>query len=295
MPTTEESFAGQENIGIPDNQHVLEMLSTFFSADELATPDNQQLVEVLRSPKYEAFLETNPTGIGDILDFFQSQGIPIDKTQVFQHFSGYETTISERDMRAKLSQRFLNTYLEMETETGAAAFEDIIAEFLSEEQNLAWMMTHFEGDFMEFGKWTTDVLRNSAPPREETSAVVNSNKVPQSTHNVTDIDVSMSSLDSTKVDETSSAELQDETLTVNDEYMDVERSEALTSEVADLLSEEGLETALREQFSPEHFNRALHILNQYGPEEGLRRLKDSDPELAKRIERVLSKQQGQRK
>lgn len=55
-----------------------------------------------------------------------------------------------------------------------------------------------------------------------------------------------------------------------------------------------LETALRKQFSPERFNNALRTLQQYGPEEGLRRLKDSDPEVAKQVERLLPKQQAQK-
>ncbi len=54
-----------------------------------------------------------------------------------------------------------------------------------------------------------------------------------------------------------------------------------------------LETELRSQFSPERFNRAINTLNQYGPEEGLRRLKDSDPEVAKQMERLLPKRHGE--
>ncbi len=280
-PTTEKSSAVQENTEIPADEQVLEMLSTFFSADELATPENQQLIEVIRSPAYEAFLATKPTGIGDILDFFQSQSIPIDKTQVFRQFSEYTTTTSERDMRAQLSQLFLDTYIEMETETGAAAFEDVIAEFLSEQDNLSWMMTHFEGDFMKFGEWTTDVLRNPTSPREETSAVVNSNTTSQPTHNARDTD---------EIDKTPSIEVGDETLTEDAPHIDVESLEVLTPEVPELPSEENLETALHEQFSPERFSRAMNMLNQYGPEEGLRRLKDSDPEVAKQVARLLPKQ-----
>ena len=53
-----------------------------------------------------------------------------------------------------------------------------------------------------------------------------------------------------------------------------------------------LETELRTHFSPDRFNRAMNTLNQYGPKEGLRRLKDSDPEVAKQVERLLPKTQG---
>ena len=48
-------------------------------------------------------------------------------------------------------------------------------------------------------------------------------------------------------------------------------------------TEDPVETTLRHGFSAERFNRALSTLSQYGPEEGLRRLKESDPEVAKYI------------
>ncbi len=48
---------------------------------------------------------------------------------------------------------------------------------------------------------------------------------------------------------------------------------------------EEVETALREQFSSERFDRAMSTLERYGPEEGLRRLKESDPEVAEQVER----------
>ena len=45
-----------------------------------------------------------------------------------------------------------------------------------------------------------------------------------------------------------------------------------------------LEAALKERFSSERFERAMSTLDQYGPEEGLRRLRENDPEIAKQIE-----------
>ena len=64
-------------------------------------------------------------------------------------------------------------------------------------------------------------------------------------------------------------------------------------ESPELPTPKSLETALRTQFSPQRFNRAMQTLNQYGPEEGLRRLKSSDPEVAKQVERLLPKPQGE--
>ena len=47
---------------------------------------------------------------------------------------------------------------------------------------------------------------------------------------------------------------------------------------------EEFETALRERFSPERFERAMSTLKRYGSAEGLRRLRDADPEIAAQLE-----------
>ena len=48
-----------------------------------------------------------------------------------------------------------------------------------------------------------------------------------------------------------------------------------------------IEKDLRDRFSPQQYNTALKTLNRYGPEEGLRRLQKSNPELARHLERFI--------
>ena len=60
----------------------------------------------------------------------------------------------------------------------------------------------------------------------------------------------------------------------------------------DVSSEEGLKVSLRERFSPARFNRAMQTLNRHGPEEGIRRLQASDPEVAEHVTRFLRRQQA---
>ncbi len=53
---------------------------------------------------------------------------------------------------------------------------------------------------------------------------------------------------------------------------------------------EHIEPTLTGQFNPEHLkrlSRAMETLHQYGPEEGLRKIKESDPEIAKQVESML--------
>jgi hypothetical protein len=46
-----------------------------------------------------------------------------------------------------------------------------------------------------------------------------------------------------------------------------------------------LETTLKERFSSERFERAMSTLDRYGREDGLRRLRNDDPEVAEQVER----------
>ena len=51
---------------------------------------------------------------------------------------------------------------------------------------------------------------------------------------------------------------------------------------------ESIETQLREQLSPKRFDKAQQLIKQYGTEEGLRRLSESDPEAAQQFEQERS-------
>jgi len=61
-------------------------------------------------------------------------------------------------------------------------------------------------------------------------------------------------------------------------------------DLPELPTYENMETTLRERFSPARFSRTMQTLDRYGPEEGLRRLKDADPEVAKQVVLLLQKQ-----
>jgi hypothetical protein len=56
-----------------------------------------------------------------------------------------------------------------------------------------------------------------------------------------------------------------------------------------LLTPEGIEAELSEGVSPERFNKAQQLIDQYGTEEGLRRLRESDSEAARQFEREQHK------
>lgn len=82
-----------------------------------------------------------------------------------------------------------------------------------------------------------------------------------------------------------------DTPTTNINPVQEAREPAVPGEVADLEktlpTTKNLETAFQEQFNSERLEEALSILERHGTEEGLRRLKSNDPEIAEEIEKRL--------
>ena len=54
---------------------------------------------------------------------------------------------------------------------------------------------------------------------------------------------------------------------------------------------ERLESEIAEQFNAQRISKAMETLNRYGPEEGIRRLKETDPAVAEQVEQLLKKDQ----
>lgn len=167
---------------------VKEMMTSVFTEEELTLPENQQLLQILDSPQFQDFLETNPNNLGNFFDFFRSQGIETEKNEVFETFHEKfkqqfpeETAASvEHQMRQVLSNLFAESGLESETagnREDTEKFDRVLETFLSESENVTWMMNHFQGDYMAFGHWVMDVLQNPVPPLPETSPFVDMNEV----------------------------------------------------------------------------------------------------------------------
>ena len=61
----------------------------------------------------------------------------------------------------------------------------------------------------------------------------------------------------------------------------------LNPEPPKLLTAKDFENALRQRFSSDRLTQAWDTLNRHGPQEGLRRLKQSDPDIATHVERLM--------
>lgn len=279
---------------LPQGKFLTETIKEVFTESDLASPEIQKFMNILESPAYETFMEKNPRGMGDYFDFFESQGVDVNKNKILTLFKNstpkIEPAVLEQQMRSELSALLRENPIEIGTNAGLVVLQDVITEFLSKEQNVSWMMTHFQGDTQAFGEWTVDILRNPIPETAEPSSVVNSNASSPPIQRTAESDFSLPSRETPEREEPERLEVTERTGPEDDPHIDLENLEAGIPEVPEPRTEERMETVLRQQFSPDRFNRAMQTLNQYGPEEGLRRLKASDPEVAKQVEQLLPKQ-----
>lgn len=85
-----------------------------------------------------------------------------------------------------------------------------------------------------------------------------------------------------------------ELMNKSDAEIETEIEKLLTPKLSEAPTDKSIESMFREQFDIERFsserlNRSMEILNRYGPEEGLRRLRKDDPEIADQVELLINR------
>lgn len=264
-----------------------EMVKTSSTAAESAAPASQDLLQAAESPAFRNFVVNQPSGPGSIAQFFKSEGLGQQYaeylnlfTKMFQdQFPGEEAAALEPYMRETLARIAAEIKASSEGEVSQETFfQDVLVTFLVEEQNTPWMMTYFEGDFFQAAIWAKSVLQNPLPPLADTTVPTPPAPAPR---------------------EITASEPQAEPPADSTPLPDAvsHAREDLTSEVEtgvpddltqfELPTQEDFENVLRDEFTPDRFQRAMRTLEQHGPTEGLHKLKESDPEIAKQFERFI--------
>lgn len=289
------------------------------SEDELATPEKQKKLEIMNSPEYLEFRKNGREKgyrFRQHADFWESHGFPVErwifKDAFRKEFPTGEPDDYEPEMRLKMAKLLLSQEPAELTDPREAALQrqQAALKFIREDgRNIGWLSGQFGIDHdgvmlagWEEGAqsnpafiWMTDVQRNAASIVANAEAAA----VPE-----IDTEKSAPSWDLSSVMESPSASHSETgmpttpdtsaSVPMTDAEIEAESEKSLTPQLPDITTNQrldtpreiqsNLETALREQFSSERFERAMSTLDKYGPEEGLRRLRENDPEVAKQIE-----------
>jgi len=87
-------------------------------------------------------------------------------------------------------------------------------------------------------------------------------------------------------------------MNMSDAEIAAELERRFTPQLPELPTDENLENQVRSEIqstlmTPARFEKALRILKQYGPEEGMQRLRTADPKLAEQVHRILGRPPAQ--
>lgn len=304
----EESLTTKERV----TRQASSMFMSSLSEEQLATPFAQKMLNAMNSPEYLDLMESDFT-IRQWNNFLESQGVTVTREhpglfrKVVPHMEleDYEPVI-----RRKLAELFIDAEPVDLTNPVAAAQQRgrVYLELAAADKaNMAWFIEKFGEDRDGFFRskdiegnpafiWLSGVQRNATSIVKAAEAA--GGDVPESQTTAPSWDLS-SVMESPSV---SSDATMGESPSISPPATDAlarpdipqpETDAAATpapglTDVPKALTElptvEGLETILKSQFSSERFERAMDTLERYGSEEGLRRLRETDPEVAKQVE-----------
>ncbi len=304
------------NRGTTKNSNTKGNLTSIYTEEQLALPFTQDLLTIMDSPEFKEHMKSRPT-IRMTNDFLESQGFSVPQDgfiQVFRViFPTGEPADYEPEMRVKIAQMFLDAEPVDLTDSVAAAKQrsEVLLSLHKDRRAFGWFLAQFQDEDWEhnFLPEPEDIGGNSA--LEWVSAVQQKAADIVAAAETVEVNTSETPKAATPWDLSSVIEgptaFPDEMerdrpttvapLTDADEQYDTEKRTAATpmadpekivtnalSTVLTPPTVEQVENALREQFSSERFGQAMDTLERYGPEEGLRRLRENDPEVASQIE-----------
>lgn len=274
----------------------------------------QAMRKALDSPEYLEYMRKQDAvfpgyNIALWWDFLESQGIEaggrkLQQKQFREVFPTGAYLDYEPEMQKKLAALFLeyppDDVFDLADEQEAHAYtRGIVDLFMNTDwKNKIWMRGYFNG-YDGHLSWAENVRQNATRiVAADTPADTGVDTTPLPTH----------STFNPKPNTAEQTERSVEGLTPEHETLhpfedieeDIEKSpqtvearerefttDIFTDTPNNLSTNADFEKALRDAFSPQRFNTAMQTLNRYGPEEGLRRLKTSDPKAATYIERLI--------
>jgi len=274
--------------------------------EEKNDPYWEKKLAIMDTPAYAAFAASKNTSLYAYLDFFKSQGLETTDKNVIvklferkfqEHFPGETPETFE----PKARQELVNRLIASDTDNDLR----VIVDFTREEGYTAWGSLYFDSDSGKYADWAFDIFENYEPPAADPPVLV------ETTAPVSDIQLPSTSTEDPLLDDTPTPSpaapevLSTKPLVLEDSDIQIESDADFETEFLKFLertlpeqpeqsSVSDFEKQFRDTFTPERFNTAIQTLNRYGPEEGLRRLKASDPEVATHVEHLIEKNKEER-
>ena len=280
--------------------HYIRLMKESFGGS--SSPKMQRWMAFVESKEGRAFID-NLSSAEEIYEmkkrfgFYQESPLdaPIIDGKYRENFPTGSVDENEPIIRNLIAEAILDAELHKEENPDAYRKLDVILDLLSEDKLMSWLFKKFGTDSIAKNRWLNPVLEEiHLAEREKFLTAGKTAERPQLTDDTKPIQLlepkENDGLPNRNVLSTSELEHS----MGSDAELERKLAEQLTPDalkVLELPTEENLETTIRERFSPERFNRAMQTLNRHGPEEGLQKLKETDPELAQQVERLIKRKQ----
>ena len=297
LPTVTEAF--EMNPGIHPS---ITMFHAMFPDKSLFEDDPKlkRFLEVFSSPEYNELIR-KPLTREEYDAFWTENGLYRDPDRFRKKFREYFPNGEPEDYEPEMREYLLELAKGIPDEELDAHKERLRSAF-REPRILAWKAGQFQGRGGAFknpgwGAWFNSTLdsrdRTPIPPAFSEAPIevplhepmpgrsIDSSIAPQPTKN---FESSINTDTPTSADDTphTAPRVPAPPVNIRDAFdalklPEMPTEESIASELSSQLSPERL--------SPQRVATAMQTLSQYGPEEGLRRLKESDPEIASQIEK----------
>lgn len=280
------------------------------SQQELPTDLEQQIVDIMKGDDFLKIMESGfETGeMPDILTSFTKfqnylvlQGIEelenVVLDDMFQEaFLEFFPGQKPSDLDNEMQQRYILTILEF-------GYEEAPNEFLKVGENAVWLTARFDPTLdmgKALSKWTDRLLEDDFGSRTIVEVLTEDliadpvervNTPGIDSQEATQTTPVQPSIDRPQLENTPSENEKHAPPPFVENMKPVDITE-IVPQLPEIPTEADLETSIRKRLTSDRLIRALETLNRYGPEEGLRQIKESDPETANIIQRFLDKPQG---
>ena len=269
---------------------------------ENPSPKRQRWLAFLESKEGRAFID-NLSTFEELYEmkkrFGYYQESPLDAAIIDAKYREHHPTGSvdenEPIIRDLIAEAILDTELHKEENLDVYHKMDVVLNLISEDQLSSWLFKKFGTDSIQMSKWFLPVFEEVRLAEREKFLTAEEIAEPPP---LTDDTKPIQPLDPQENDGLSSGDVLSASELERALQSDAELERKFAEQLApdalkrlELPTEGNPETTIRERFSPERFNRAMQTLSRHGPEEGLRKLKETDPELAKQVERLINRKQ----
>ena len=284
-------------------QKVVEIMNRNSTPEQQADPTFQKMMEIMASDSFQEQVEQQkPKDPKDILQLFAAHGITeaaeIDFDKIlaegFQRLEkAYKTRNPGKDP-ADEDDAMADRLAELIRQRGPVGG---VTKFMTNPQNVGWVSSRFKNDSDAYKAWMDQALfRAETGPASRSTPLEESGNFASTSPAPTNVDFPNSMQEdipsSKKASPDPFVELEDSTIPDTDDRgvtPPAVKPEKVVTQVSPqqpaLPTEAEFEASLKERFSKDRFDRAMDTLDRYGEEEGLRRLREDDPEVAEQIDR----------